>query len=103
MRAIHIVRLDKTRPALILTREHVRPHLIKVTVAPVTSTIRGLPTEVLLDPDRNGVDRPCVVNLDNIVTIAVQHLGRQIGRLMLEQEPALAAAIGAAFDLCGSS
>jgi len=46
MRPIYAAHLDKTRPVLILTREVVRPHLSRVTVAPITSTIRGLSTEV---------------------------------------------------------
>ncbi len=40
MRPIHLAQLDKTRPVLVLTRELVRPHLSRVTVAPITSTIR---------------------------------------------------------------
>jgi hypothetical protein len=46
MRPIHVARLDKVRPVLILTRELVRPHLTTVTIAPITTTIRGLSTEV---------------------------------------------------------
>ncbi|MGF2943663.1 type II toxin-antitoxin system toxin endoribonuclease MazF3, partial [Mycobacterium sp. Lab-001] len=46
MRPIHIAQLDKARPVLILTREVVRPHLTNVTVAPITTTVRGLATEV---------------------------------------------------------
>ena len=46
MRPIHTARLDKARPVLVLTREIVRPHLSRVTIAPITSTVRGLSTEV---------------------------------------------------------
>ena len=46
MRPIHTARLDKTRPVLVLTREIVRPHLSRVTIAPITRTVRGLSTEV---------------------------------------------------------
>ena len=56
MRPIHVARLDKSRPVLVLTRELVRPHLNTVTVAPITTTIRGLSTEVLLDTD-NGLQQ----------------------------------------------
>ena len=45
MRPIHLAALDKTRPVLVLTRELVRPHLTRVTVAPITGTVRGLSTE----------------------------------------------------------
>ena len=46
MRPICLAQLDRTRPVLVLTREIVRPHLSRVTVAPITTTIRGLSTEV---------------------------------------------------------
>jgi mRNA interferase MazF len=98
MRPIHLAALDKTRPVLVLTRELVRPHLNRVTVAPITSTARGLSTEVSVGP-RNGLDRPSVVSCDNVVTIPSAALGRQIGRLLPEQEQALTAALHAAFDL----
>ena len=98
MRPIHLASLDKTRPVLILTRELVRPHLTRVTVAPITSTVRGLSTEVRVGPE-NGLEHPCVISCDNVATIPTASLGRQIGRLMPEQEPALTAALHAAFDL----
>jgi mRNA interferase MazF len=90
--------MDKTRPVLILTRELVRPHLNTVTVAPITTTIRGLSTEVLLGPV-NGLENRCVVACDHITTIPVNALGDQIGRLLDDQEPQLSNAIQAAFDL----
>lgn len=90
--------LDKARPVLILTREVVRPHLANVTVAPITTTIRGLATEVPVGAV-NGLNRPSVVSCDNIQTIPVSDLRRQIGYLLASQEPALADAICSAFDL----
>lgn len=98
MRPIHIAQLDKARPVLILTRELVRPHLTSVTIAPITTTIRGLSTEVRVD-EANGLDRPSVVSCDNITTIPVDALGAQIGVLLDPQEQALSEAIRAAFDL----
>jgi mRNA interferase MazF len=98
MRAIHIAHLDKARPVLVLTRELVRPHLTRVTVAPITSTVRGLSTEVPVGP-ANGLDQDCAVSCDNVVTIPVASLGRQIGFLLPQQEVRLSAAIAAAFDL----
>jgi mRNA interferase MazF len=62
------VRLDRTRPALILTREIVRPHLSSVTVAPITSRVRGLTVEVPVGQS-NGLDQDSLINCDNIVTI----------------------------------
>ena len=98
MRPIHAARLDKTRPVLVLTRELVRPHLSRVTVVPITSTIRGLSTEVPVGP-ANGLGHDSVIICDNIVTVPVSALGRQIGYLLPAQELALTAAIHAAFDL----
>ncbi len=98
MRPIHVARLDKSRPVLILTRELVRPHMNTVTVSPITTTIRGLSTEVPLGA-ANGLEERCVVACDHVTTIPVAALGEQIGRLLDEQEADLTAAIHAAFDL----
>jgi mRNA interferase MazF len=98
MRPIHIAQLDKARPVLVLTRESVRPYLTRVTVAPITSTIRGLSTEVPVGR-RNGLDHESVVNCDNIVTVPAITLGRHVGYLLANQEPGLSDAIQAAFDL----
>ena len=98
MRPIHVAQLDKSRPVLILTRELVRPHLKTVTVAPITTTIRGLSSEVALG-SANGLEGPSVVSCDNITTIPTKALGRQIGVLLDVQEAALSEAIAAAFDL----
>jgi mRNA interferase MazF len=98
MRPIHVATLDKVRPVLILTRELVRPHLATVTVAPITTTIRGLSTEVPVDTT-NGLDQPSVVSCDNVTTIPTAALGQQIGVLLDRQERALSDAIQAAFDL----
>lgn len=98
MRPIHLARMDKTRPVLVLTRELVRPHMHRVTVAPISTTARGLSTEVHVDV-ANGVHGASVVSCDNIATIPVEHLGEQIGALLSWQETALTNAICAAFDL----
>ncbi|MGI8506575.1 MAG: type II toxin-antitoxin system PemK/MazF family toxin, partial [Solirubrobacteraceae bacterium] len=94
MRAIHRARLDKSRPVLILTREAVRPHLNTVTVAPITTTVRGLSTEILVD-SANGLQERSVVACDHITTIPVAVLGKQIGRLLDAQETDLTEAIRA--------
>jgi mRNA interferase MazF len=98
MRAIHVAHLDKARPVLVLTREVVRPHMDTVTVAPITSTIRGLSTEVAVGA-ANGLEQPSVVACDHVTTIPARALGTQIGLLLDDQEPALTEAIRAAFDL----
>jgi mRNA interferase MazF len=98
MRAIHVAQLDKARPVVILTRELVRPHLRTVTVAPITTTVRGLSSEVEVDA-ANGLTEPSVVSCDNITTIPSDAVGERIGVLLDTQEPALSQAIVAAFDL----
>lgn len=98
MRAIHLAKIDKMRPVLVLTREAVRPHLARVTVAPITSRIRELRTEVQVGR-ANNLDHESVVNCDGIVSILSRDLGPQIGFLLESQETALATAIQAAFDL----
>jgi mRNA interferase MazF len=98
VRPIHIAHLDKARPVLVLTRELVIPERTQITVAPVTSTARGLSVEIPVGQP-NGLGHDSVVNCDNIVTIPKATLGEQIGYLLPAQEPALTAAIRAAFDL----
>lgn len=98
MRPIHTARLDRTRPVLVLTRAGVRPHRSRITVAPITSTARGLSVEVPVGPE-DGLDRESVVNLDDVMTILVEDLGPQIGELAHAKEAALAAAVFHAFEL----
>jgi mRNA interferase MazF len=98
MRPIHVARLDKARPVLVLTRELVRPHLTTVTVAPITTTVRELSTEVPVDA-ANGLAGPSAISCDNITTIPADALGEQIGVLLERQEDELSRAVQAAFDL----
>lgn len=98
MRPIHLAQLDKQRPVVVLTRELVRPHMTRVTVAPITTTARGLSTELPVG-SANGLTTASVVSCDNIATVPTAALGRQIGVLLDVQEPALTSAICAAFDL----
>lgn len=97
-REIWLARMDKTRPVVILTRSTVLPYLRTVTVAVVTSTIRGVSTEVHVGP-ANGLDHQSVISLDNVQTIAKSMLLRRVGALLPEQEQALGDAIRIAFDL----
>ncbi|MGA8978785.1 MAG: type II toxin-antitoxin system PemK/MazF family toxin [Pedococcus sp.] len=98
MREICLVRLDKTRPALVLTREAARGAMTKVTVAPITSTIKGLSSEVRVGLE-NGLDHDSAVSLDNVLTIPAESLGRTVGYLTGEQEAQLARAVVLAYDL----
>jgi mRNA interferase MazF len=98
MRPIHVAQMDKARPVVILTREIVRPQMTTITVAPITTTVRGLSTEVPVDW-ANGLAGPSVVSCDNIATIPAEALREQIGVLLDHQESMLGEAIRAAFDL----
>ena len=98
MRPIYLAGTDKLRPVVMLTREGVRPYLTWVTVAPITSTRRGLQTEVIVGTP-NGLDHESVISCDNVQTIRATELGRQIGFLLPSQERALTDALLAAFDL----
>ena len=68
---------DKKRPVLILTRDSVLDYLGEVTVAPTTSTIRDIPSEVLLTTD-DGMPKTCAVNLDHVQTVSKEKLGAVI-------------------------
>lgn len=98
MRTIAWVQLDRRRPALILTRQSKLHLLASLTVAPITSTIRGITSEVPVGP-RNGLDHDSVVSCDNITTVRKGTVGDTIGLLFDDQEPALGRAISDAFEL----
>jgi mRNA interferase MazF len=82
---------------LILTRGSALPYLSRVTVAPITSTIRGVPSEVVLGTE-DGMRQPCAANLHNVITVSQQVLGRRLTELgprrMREVCAALAFALG---------
>jgi mRNA interferase MazF len=71
---------DKNRPVLVLTRNTAIGYLSTVTVAPISSTIRSVPSEVMLN-EEDGMKSPCAVNLHNAVTISQQRLGKRIAQL----------------------
>ena len=71
---------DKKRPVLVLTRDSAIAYLTTVTVAPITSTVRGVPSEVVLD-QQDGMKASCSVNLHNAVTVSQDRLGKRVGHL----------------------
>jgi mRNA interferase MazF len=80
---VHLCRFasqDKQRPVLILTRNSAISHLSAVTVAPITCTVRGVPSEMILDVD-DGMKHRCAVNLHNVVTVSQQRLGKRVASL----------------------
>lgn len=98
MREICLARLDKVRPVVVLTREAARAAMTKVTVAPITSTMKGLASEVVVGPE-NGLGQVSAISLDNVLTIPVGLLGRSVGFLTPAQEGLLARAMVLAYDL----
>ena len=92
---------DKKRPVVVLTRDSAIAYLSTVTVAPITSAIRDVPSEVVLN-EEDGMKAPCAVNLHNAVTISQSRLGRRVGQLswlrMREVCAALRFSLGCDFD-----
>ena len=84
---------DKERPVLILTRDSSIGHLSTATVAPISSTIRDVPSEVTLDID-DGMKGPCAVNLHNVITVSQERLGRRVANLSAARMHEVCAALG---------
>jgi mRNA interferase MazF len=88
---------DKKRPVLILTRDSAIAVLHSVTIAPITSTIRTIPTEVVLT-EADGMPSTCAANFDNLQTVPKSNIGDRIARLtarrMKEAAYALSFALG---------
>lgn len=88
---------DKRRPVVVLTRDSVLEYLNEVTIAPITSTIREIPSEVVVGPE-DGVPRSCAINLDHVQTVSKIQLGEVITTLtkarMSEVREALLFALG---------
>lgn len=76
---------DKRRPVLILTRNSAISFLTGITVAPLTTRIRDIPTEVALTPEEDGVATECAINVDNIQTIQKANLEEFLTSLSLER------------------
>lgn len=84
MRWYAFARPDKKRPVLVLTRDSVLEYLGEATVAPITRTVRGIPSEVPLGPD-DGMPEPCAVNLDHVQTVAQGRLGALVTTLSTQR------------------
>lgn len=89
---------DKTRPALVLTRTSAIPYLGYVTVAPISRTIREIPTEVRLGVEQ-GLKTESVANLHNLQTVPKTRVGRYLGSVPAELRGALRTAILFALEL----
>jgi mRNA interferase MazF len=89
---------DKKRPVLILTRESAISVLNSVTIAPITSTIRSIPTELLLT-QQDGVPHICAANFDSLQTVPKSNIGNRITRLTSRRMKEVAAAVSFALGL----
>jgi mRNA interferase MazF len=83
---------DKKRPVVVLTRNSALDYLANVTIAPITSTVRGVPSEVILNED-DGMKEPCAVNLHNVITVSQHHLGKRVAQLNPSRMAAICAAL----------
>lgn len=89
---------DKKRPVVILTRNSILEYLGEVTVAPVTSTIRDIPSEVILS-HRDGMNNDCAVNCDHIQTVSKSNVGSMITSLSKEKLNEIRDAVNFALNL----
>lgn len=85
------------RPVLVLTRDGAIGKLNRLIVAPITQTVRGIPTEVALDED-DGMPKPCAVSLDNVSVIDGWALTEKICALDLVKMQAVCVSLNAAVD-----
>ena len=89
---------DKKRPVLILTRTSIQSYLGEVTIAPLTRTIREIPSEVALG-EADGLPHECAVNCDHIQTVSRSRIGPQIVTLTARKMREVGEAIAFALDL----
>lgn len=86
------------RPVVILSRDAAIARLRRAVVAPCTTTIRGLPSEVILEPGEDPIPRPCAINLDSVESVSVAVLVDRLGRLADDRMRQVCAALSVAVD-----
>ncbi len=86
------------RPVVVLSRDAAIPRLRRALVAPCTTTIRGLASEVVLEPGDDPIGRRSAVNLDSVESVSVGVLVERLGRLSDERMREVCAALGVAVD-----
>ena len=89
---------DKKRPVLILTRDSILEYLGEVTVAPITTTVRDIPSEVFLSK-QNGMIKECAINFDHIQTVSKGKIGSLISTLSQDKLEQVSEAIQFALNL----
>ncbi|HEY7627950.1 MAG TPA: type II toxin-antitoxin system PemK/MazF family toxin [Ilumatobacteraceae bacterium] len=86
------------RPVVVLSRDAAIPRLRRALVAPCTTTIRGLPSEVVLEPGDDPIGRRCAINLDSVESVSIAILVDRLGRLSDERMRQICAALEVAVD-----
>lgn len=87
-----------SRPVVVMSRDVAIPRLGRTLIAPCTTTIRGLPSEVVLEPGVDPVPRLCAVNLDSVESVSVGVLVSRLGRLSDERMRTICDALSVAVD-----
>jgi mRNA interferase MazF len=86
------------RPVVVLSRDAAIPRLRRALVAPCTTTVRGLPSEVLLEPGHDPVPRRSGINLDSVESVSVGVLVERLGRLSDDRMRQVCVALEVAVD-----
>ena len=86
------------RPVVVMSRDVAIPRLRRAVIAPCTTTIRGLPSEVILEPAEDPIPRTSAVNLDSIESVSVGTLTQRLGRLSDQRMRQICAALNTAVD-----
>jgi mRNA interferase MazF len=86
------------RPVIVMSRDAAIPRLRRTLVAPCTTTIRGLASEVVLEPDTDPVPRRSAVNLDSVESVSTAVLVSRLGRLADDRMRDICAALEVAVD-----
>ena len=86
------------RPVVVLSRDAALPRLGRALVAPCTTTIRSLPSEVVLEPPTDPVPRSCAVNLDSVESVSLAVLVERLGRLADARMREICTALAVAVD-----
>lgn len=89
------------RPVVVLSRDVAIPRLRRAVIAPCTTTIRALRSEVVLEPSEDPIPRTSAVNLDSIESVSVATLTQRLGRLSDERMGQICAALNIAVDCDG--
>ncbi|MCB1006155.1 MAG: type II toxin-antitoxin system PemK/MazF family toxin [Acidimicrobiales bacterium] len=86
------------RPVVVLSRDVAIPRLGRALIAPCTTTMRGLPSEVVLEPDVDPIPQPSAVNLDSVESVSLGVLVARLGRLSDERMREVCSALSVAVD-----